>query len=76
LKSGTNERPIKRISTLAGAISHYGHQAYLLTVAQDGPHTGHVTIELRGGCIGQAPGPTTATGLVRTTAVAWRGDTS
>jgi hypothetical protein len=36
-----------RIRTLAEAISHYGQHAYLLTVAQDGPHTSHVTIELR-----------------------------
>ena len=40
------------IRTLAEAISHYGHEAYLLTVAKDGPHTSNVTIELRGGCIG------------------------
>jgi hypothetical protein len=26
------------IRTLAEAISHYGQDAYLLTVAQDGPH--------------------------------------
>jgi hypothetical protein len=37
LKSGTKEKPIMQIRTLAEAISHYGHQAYLLTVAQDGP---------------------------------------
>jgi hypothetical protein len=30
------------IRTLAEAISHYGHDSYLLTVAQDGPHTSHV----------------------------------
>lgn len=40
------------IRTLAEAISHYGRNAYLLTVAKDGPHTSNVTIELRGGCIG------------------------
>ena len=27
------------IRTLAEAISHYGREAYLLTVAEDGPHT-------------------------------------
>jgi hypothetical protein len=27
------------IRTLAEVISHYGHEAYLLTVAKDGPHT-------------------------------------
>ena len=36
------------IRTLTEAISHYGHEAYLLTVATDGPHTSHVTVELRG----------------------------
>ena len=40
------------IRTLAEAISHYGREAYLLTVAKDGPHTSNVTIELRGGGIG------------------------
>jgi hypothetical protein len=40
------------IRTLAEAISHYGREAYLLTVAKDGPHTSHVTIEPRGGSIG------------------------
>ena len=45
-----------QIRTLAEAISHYGRDAYLLTVGQDGPHTSHVTIELRGGNIGCAVG--------------------
>lgn len=48
------------IRTLAEAISHYGRDAYLLTVAQDGPHTSHVTIELRGGGIGCALGASAA----------------
>ncbi len=39
------------IRTLTEAISHYGHEAYLLTVAKDGPHTSNVTIELRDGSI-------------------------
>jgi hypothetical protein len=34
-----------RTRMLAQAISHYGHHAHLLTVAQDGPHTSHVTID-------------------------------
>jgi hypothetical protein len=51
-KAGTEEGPIMPISTLAEAISHYGREAYLLTVAKDGPHTSNVTIELRGGGIG------------------------
>jgi hypothetical protein len=41
-----------QIRTRTEAISHYGHDAYLLTVAQDGPHTSHVTIELRGSSLG------------------------
>jgi len=40
------------IRTLAEAISQYGRDAYLLTVAQDGPHTSNVTIELSGNRIG------------------------
>ena len=35
------------ICTLAEAISHYGRDAYLLTVAPDGPHTSPVTIAHR-----------------------------
>lgn len=35
------------IRTLAEAISHYGSDAYLLTVAPDGPHTSPVTMEYR-----------------------------
>jgi hypothetical protein len=46
------EGPMMPIRTLAEAISHYGRQAYLLTVAKDGPHTSNVTVELRGGSIG------------------------
>ena len=44
------------IRTLAEAIAHYGREAYLLTVAKDGPHTSHVTIELRGSSINCAVG--------------------
>ena len=44
----TKEGPVMPIHTLAEAISHYGHVAYLLTIAKDGPHTSSVTIELRG----------------------------
>jgi hypothetical protein len=35
------------IRTLAEAFAHCGRQAYLLSVAKDGPHTGNVTIDLR-----------------------------
>lgn len=37
------------IRTLAEAISLYGRDAYLLTVADSGPHTSNVTVELRDG---------------------------
>jgi hypothetical protein len=48
------------IHTLADAISHYGRDAYLLTVAQDGPHTSHVTVELQGNGIACAVGVSAA----------------
>jgi len=53
------------IRTLAEAISHYGAEAYLLTVAQDGPHTSHVTIELHDGSIGCAVGASAARNIER-----------
>ena len=53
------------ISTLAEAISHYGREAYLLTVAKDGPHTSNVTIELRDGCIGCNVGGSAARNIAR-----------
>lgn len=53
------------IHTLAEAISRYGHEAYLLTVAKDGPHTGHVTIELRGSNIGCNVGVSAARNIER-----------
>jgi hypothetical protein len=46
-QTGIKEGPIMPLRTLADAISHYGRDAYLLTVAKDGPHTSHVTIELQ-----------------------------
>ena len=53
------------IRTLSEAIFHYGRDAYLLTVASDGPHTSHVTIELRDGGIGCAVGPSAARNIAR-----------
>ncbi len=53
------------IRTLAEAISYYGRDAYLLTVAQDGPHTSHVTIELGDGTIGCAVGASAARNIAR-----------
>jgi hypothetical protein len=51
-KAETKEGPVMSIHTLGEAICQYGRDAYLLTVAQDGPHTSNVTIELRGNRIG------------------------
>jgi hypothetical protein len=65
MKAGTKGRAIMPIRTLAEAIAHYGHDAYLLTVAQDGPHTSHVTIELRGSSIGCAVGASAARNIER-----------
>ena len=53
------------IRTLAEAISHYSREAYLLTVAKDGPHTSNVTIELRDGCIGCNVGVSAAKNIAR-----------
>jgi hypothetical protein len=53
------------ISTLAEAISHYGAEAYLLTVAKDGPHTSNVTVELRAGGIGCNVGASAAKNIER-----------
>jgi hypothetical protein len=53
------------IRTLAEAVSHYGREAYLLTVAKDGPHTSNVTIELRdGGCISCSVGISAAKNIM------------
>jgi hypothetical protein len=48
------------IRTLAEAISHYGSDAWLLTAAQDGPHTSNVKVELHHGRIGCTLGPSAA----------------
>ncbi len=54
-----------QIRTLAEAISQYGREAYLLTVAKDGPHTSNVTVELRGGCIGCTLGASAARNIAQ-----------
>lgn len=53
------------IRTLAEAISHYGREAYLLTVAKDGPHTSHVTVELRDSGISCTMGVSAANNIAR-----------
>ena len=53
------------IRTLAEAISHYGREAYLLTVAKDGPHTSHVTVELQGSLIACTVGVSAAKNIAR-----------
>jgi hypothetical protein len=52
------------IRALAEAISHYGREAWLLTAAKDGPHTSHVTIELRNGGISCPVGASAAKNIV------------
>ena len=37
--------------TLTDAMAQYGHDAYLLTVGKDGPHTSNVSVNLRGDVI-------------------------
>jgi hypothetical protein len=51
--------------TLSEAISQYGRQAYLLTVGKDGPHTSHVSVDLRGNVIGCAIGASAAKNIAR-----------
>ncbi len=53
------------IRTLAEAISHYGREAYLLTVATDGPHISNVTIEVRGGSVACKVGASAAKNITQ-----------
>ncbi len=53
------------VTTLVEAISHYGREAWLLTVATDGPHTSHVTIELHGERIACALSASAARNIAR-----------
>ncbi len=46
--------------TLAEAISQYGRDAYLLTIAEDGPHTSFVSVDLKGNVIACAIGKSAA----------------
>jgi hypothetical protein len=46
--------------TLTDAMAQYGHDAYLLTVGKDGPHTSHVSVLLRGDVIGCTIGASAA----------------
>jgi hypothetical protein len=46
--------------TLADALSQYGRDAYLLTMADDGPHTSFVSVDLKGNVIACAIGKTAA----------------
>jgi hypothetical protein len=52
------------IRTLAEAISHYGREAWLLTVAKDGPHSSLVTIEPRDNGIACVLGASAARNIV------------
>src|SRR5262245_18994885 len=39
------------VPTLAEAVAQYGREAYLLTIANDGPHTSFVSVDLKGNVI-------------------------
>jgi len=53
------------IRTLAEALSHYGREAYLLTIAKDGPHTSQVSVDLRDGRIDCEIGKSAARNIAR-----------
>lgn len=46
--------------TLADAVAEFGCEAYLLTVSKAGPHTSHVSVDLRANAIGCAIGASAA----------------
>ena len=46
--------------TLAETIAQYGHDAYLLTIANDGPHTSFGSVDLKGNVIACAIGKSAA----------------
>jgi hypothetical protein len=47
-------------ATLAEAITQYGRDAYLVTIADDGPHTNFVSVDLKGNVIECATGKSAA----------------
>jgi hypothetical protein len=51
--------------TLAEALSQYGGDAYLLTIANDGPHTSFVSVNLKGNVIDCAIGKSAAKNISR-----------
>lgn len=53
------------LRTLADGIAHYGREAYLLTIAEDGPHTSNVVIDLHDGLISCALGSSAAKNISR-----------
>lgn len=54
------------LNTLAEAIAQYGHDAFLLTIAADGPHAGSVTVVLEGERIGCELGRSAGKNIART----------
>ena len=50
--------------TLAEAVAQYGRDAYLLTIANDSPHTSFVSVDLNGNVIACAVGKSAAKGLL------------
>jgi hypothetical protein len=51
--------------TLAEAIAQYGRDAFLLTIANDGPHTSFVSVDLKGNVIACAVGKSAARNIAR-----------
>jgi hypothetical protein len=46
--------------TLAEAVAQYGRDAYLLTIADNGPHTSFVSVDLKGNVVACAIGKSAA----------------
>ncbi|MCB1527164.1 MAG: hypothetical protein KDJ45_05610 [Hyphomicrobiaceae bacterium] len=53
------------LRTLSDAIAHYGREAYLLTIGEDGPHTSNVVIEMHDGIISCIVGGSAAKNIAR-----------
>jgi hypothetical protein len=51
------------VPTLAEAVAQYGREAYLLTIANDGPHTSFVSVDLKGNVIACVIGKSAATNI-------------
>jgi hypothetical protein len=54
------QSPVRLPPTLDEAVARYGRDAYLLTIADDGPHTSFVSVDLKGNVIACAVGKSAA----------------